>query len=171
MTKKDKNLVCDALNQICAYIGAIAVILGDDDAHSRDRPKAPEAKQPEDSKPTDMPVTPTIEPIRTENVPDPEPAETTHEPAASTQQAENAIPTAEPEADPAPEPEATPKPEPPAKEIKYEDVREALATKSKAGYRAEVKALLTAHGIRQLSEADPGIYAQLLADAEEIGNG
>ena len=60
----------------------------------------------------------------------------------------------------------------PAKPVTYEEVRAILADKSRTGYRAEVKALLTAHGVRQLSEiTDPAVYAELIREAEEIGNG
>ena len=41
--------------------------------------------------------------------------------------------------------------ETPAKVYTYEEVRAILAEKSRTGYRAEVKALLTAHGVKQLS--------------------
>ena len=54
----------------------------------------------------------------------------------------------------------------------YEDVRAILAEKSRTGFRAEVKAILTAHGVKQLSDVkDPDEYAAIVADAEGIGNG
>ena len=60
----------------------------------------------------------------------------------------------------------------PAKACAYEEVRAILAEKSRTGFRAEVKALLTAHGVKQLSEVtDPDVYAALAAEAEAIGNG
>lgn len=60
----------------------------------------------------------------------------------------------------------------PAKVYTYEEVRAILAEKSRTGFRAEVKALLTAHGVKQLSEVtDPDVYAALVAEAEAIGNG
>ena len=160
MTKKDKAQIIEALNQICAYVGAITCILSDEDAHSRDRPKgsATEGKQPEDTIPTEVPAAPTSGLNSTSEALDSEPAETTPKPAADTKSPETAIP----EAEPVPEAVA---------EIKYEDVRAILAEKARTGYRAEVKALLTSHGIKQLSDANPAIYAQLLAEAEEIGNG
>lgn len=53
----------------------------------------------------------------------------------------------------------------------YEEVRMALAEKARAGFRAEVKALLTAHGLKQLSDAtDPAVFAAIMAEAEGIGN-
>ena len=69
----------------------------------------------------------------------------------------------------APEPEQAPEP---AKVYTYEEVRAILAEKSRTGFRAEVKALLTAHGYKQLSDiTDPDVFAALVAEAEEIGNG
>jgi len=64
------------------------------------------------------------------------------------------------------------KAEEPAKVYTYEEVRAILAEKSRTGFRAEVKALLTAHGVKQLSEvSDPEVYAAIVAEAEGIGNG
>ena len=66
-------------------------------------------------------------------------------------------------------PEPAPKAE---KEITYEELRALLAEKSRAGYRAEVKALLTSHGVEQLSLiTDPAERAALYKEAEVIGNG
>ena len=60
----------------------------------------------------------------------------------------------------------------PAKVYTYEEVRAILAEKSRTGFRAEVKALLTAHGLKQLSDVtDPEVFAALVAEAEGIGNG
>lgn len=54
----------------------------------------------------------------------------------------------------------------------YEEVRMVLAEKSRSGFRAEVKALLTAHGVKQLSDvSDPAVFAAIMAEAEGIGNG
>lgn len=52
-----------------------------------------------------------------------------------------------------------------------EDVRAVLADKASAGYRAEVKELLTKYGASQLMQVDPANYAALLEDAQVIGNG
>ena len=69
-------------------------------------------------------------------------------------------------ADPGPEPAADPE-----RTCTYEEARAALSEKARKGYRAEVKALLTAHGLKQLSDAaDPAVFAALMAEAEEIGN-
>ena len=62
--------------------------------------------------------------------------------------------------------------ETPAKVYTYEEVRSILAEKSRTGYRAEVKALLTAHGVKQLSDVkSPEEFAAIVAEAEVIGNG
>ncbi len=59
----------------------------------------------------------------------------------------------------------------PAKVYTYEEVRGILAEKSRTGYRAEVKALLTAHGVKQLSDvSDPDVFTALVAEAEVIGS-
>lgn len=57
------------------------------------------------------------------------------------------------------------------KMISLEDVRAVMADKSRKGYTAEVKALLTKHGANKLSEVDAKEYATLLKEAERIGNG
>ena len=51
-----------------------------------------------------------------------------------------------------------------------EEVRGLLAEKSRSGFRAEVKALLSAHGVEKLSEiTDPEELGTLLSEAEKIG--
>lgn len=67
----------------------------------------------------------------------------------------------------------TPVPEdPPMKEVTYEEMRAVLAEKSRAGYKAEVKALLTAHGVDHLSKiTDPAERTAVIKEAEVIGNG
>ena len=68
----------------------------------------------------------------------------------------------------APEPEQAKEPQ---KVYTYEEVRGILAEKSRTGFRAEVKALLTAHGYKQLSDiTDPDVFAALVAEAEVIGS-
>lgn len=60
----------------------------------------------------------------------------------------------------------------PAKVYSKEEVRAILADKSRSGFRAEVKALLTKHGAKQLSDiTDPNELAAIVAEAEVIGNG
>lgn len=66
-----------------------------------------------------------------------------------------------------------PKPEPQEKEEKpltLEDVRAVCADKSRKGFTAEVKAILTKHGADKLSEVDPAEYKALLAEVEVLGN-
>ena len=59
----------------------------------------------------------------------------------------------------------------PARTFTFEEVRGILADKSRSGYRAEVKAILTAHGVGKLSEiTDPAELAAVAAEAEAIGN-
>ena len=70
--------------------------------------------------------------------------------------------------DPAPKAEE----ETPAKAYTYEEVRAILAEKARTGFRAEVKAILTAHGVKQLSDVkDPDVFASIVAEAEAIGDG
>ena len=53
-----------------------------------------------------------------------------------------------------------------------EEVRGRLAEKSRSGFRAEVKALLTAHGVEKLSEiTEPAELGTLLEEAGQIGAG
>jgi len=57
------------------------------------------------------------------------------------------------------------------KPITLEMVRSVLAEKSRAGYTANVRALLEKHGAAKLSEINPEEYAALLTEAEVLGNG
>lgn len=59
----------------------------------------------------------------------------------------------------------------PKQEIKLTDIRGVLAEKSRAGFTAQVKELLTKYGADKLSAVDPKDYEALLADAEVLGNG
>lgn len=52
-----------------------------------------------------------------------------------------------------------------------EDVRAVLAVKSQNGMTAEVKGLITKYGGTKLSDVDPKHYADLIKDAEVLGNG
>ena len=64
-----------------------------------------------------------------------------------------------------------PKTEAPAAGRTYEEARAVLAEKSRTGFRAEVKAILTSHGVKQLSEVkDPAVFAALISEAEVLGN-
>ena len=55
-------------------------------------------------------------------------------------------------------------------EITLEQVRVALAEKSRSGHGAEVRELLREFGTDKLSGVDPGNYAELLTRAEVLGN-
>ena len=52
-----------------------------------------------------------------------------------------------------------------------EDVRAVLAVKSQNGLTAEVKGLITKYGGSKLSDVDPKHYADIIRDAEVLGNG
>ena len=54
------------------------------------------------------------------------------------------------------------------KPLTLEQVRAALAEKSRAGHTAEVKALLIKHGADKLSDIDPAEYPALFAEAEVL---
>ena len=56
-------------------------------------------------------------------------------------------------------------------ELTLEQVRAALAEKSRGGYTAQVRELLVKHGAAKLSDIDPAEYPVLMADAGELGNG
>ena len=60
---------------------------------------------------------------------------------------------------------------PPQRLFTLEQVRAALAEKSRSGYTAQVRELLIKHGAAKLSDIDPAEYPALLADAEVLGNG
>lgn len=55
-----------------------------------------------------------------------------------------------------------------SKPLTLEQVRAALAKKSRAGHTAGVKALLIKHGADKLSDIDPAEYSALLAEAEVL---
>ena len=61
--------------------------------------------------------------------------------------------------------------EPEKKPLTLEEVRMVLAEKSRAGYTAEVRNLITQHGADRLSDVDPAEYEALLSEAEVLGNG
>ena len=84
-----------------------------------------------------------------------------------------AEPAAESSQDPAPEADApaVASEETQAKVYTFEEVRGILAEKARAGFREEVKALLTSHGVKQLSEiSDPAVLATLVTESEAFGN-
>ena len=54
--------------------------------------------------------------------------------------------------------------------LTLEQVRAVLADKSRAGYTANVRALLEMHGVTKLSQIDPKDYETILNEAEEFGH-
>ena len=74
------------------------------------------------------------------------------------------------------EPEEEKPPEAPVQAVKVrraalEEVRPLLASKTRKGYRAEVKALLTKYGAEKLSDIqDPAVLGAILTEAERLGN-
>lgn len=88
-----------------------------------------------------------------------QPDQTTEKKPAQKQEKKTAAKKQEP-------PMETPAPE--EKPLTLEQVRAALAEKSRAGHTAEVKALLLKHGADKLSDIDPAEYPALLADAEVL---
>ncbi len=158
----EKAIIYEALNQICAYVGAIASLFGEAEPKSRDRPEVRELEIPgavpsQEPSPTEEPIDATTGLICAADVPDPETADDTPDPTVSTP--ENPEPT---------KPASANIPLSPS----YEQVRKLLAEKARTGYRAEVKALLTKHGVKQLSDiTDPGEYYEIMVEAGGIGDG
>ena len=56
------------------------------------------------------------------------------------------------------------------KQLTLEEVRAVCAEKSRAGFTAEVKAIITKHGADKLSAVKPENYAAVLAEVEVLGN-
>lgn len=56
------------------------------------------------------------------------------------------------------------------KEIALEEVREKIAEKSQAGLTSQVREIIKKYGGSKLSEVDPKHYADMLKDAEVLGN-
>ena len=77
-------------------------------------------------------------------------------------------PTQKPEKKTAAKQVEPPVEKPETKPLTLEQVRAALAEKSRAGHTAEVKALLIKHGADKLSDIDPAEYPALLAEAEVL---
>ena len=76
------------------------------------------------------------------------------------------------ESDAAPEEVPATKTEPANEsDIPLEKVRMALAEKSQLGFTAEVRALIGKYGADKLSAVDKAHYADILKDAEVLGNG
>ena len=56
------------------------------------------------------------------------------------------------------------------KQLTLEEVRAVCAEKSRAGFTAEVKSIITKHGADKLSAIKPEKYAAVLAEVEVLGN-
>ena len=77
-------------------------------------------------------------------------------------------PTQKPEKKTAAKQVEPPVEKPETKPLTLEQVRAALAEKSRAGHTSEVKALLIKHGADKLSDIDPAEYPALIAEAEVL---
>ena len=67
------------------------------------------------------------------------------------------------------EPEqAAPVPQPATKHYEFIDVRKAFPAKARAGFNAEVKAIITKHGADKLSAVPESEYPVLMAELEAI---
>ena len=84
-------------------------------------------------------------------------AKTTRKRKTKTEETPEIIPEKQPS-------EKTPKP------LTFEEIQTAFGMKSKDGYTAEVKALITKFGAKKLSEIDPADYPALMKELEVIGN-
>ncbi len=56
------------------------------------------------------------------------------------------------------------------KQLTLEEVRAVCAEKSRAGFTAEAKSIITKHGADKLSAIKPEEYAAVLAEVEVLGN-
>ena len=56
------------------------------------------------------------------------------------------------------------------KQLTLEEVRAVCAEKSRAGFTAEVKTIITKYGADKLSAIKPEDYAAVLAEVEVLGN-
>lgn len=56
-------------------------------------------------------------------------------------------------------------------DIPLEKVRMVLAEKSQQGFTAEVRGIIAKYGAEKLSAVDKAYYANILKDAEGLGNG
>ena len=66
--------------------------------------------------------------------------------------------------------EPAPEPVPAEPVLTLEAVRAVLADKSRAGFTAEIHALLQKYGADKLSQIDPATYKVLLAEVEVLTN-
>ena len=59
----------------------------------------------------------------------------------------------------------------PEKTYTLEEVRAILSAKSKAGFREQVKEMITKRGVDNLTKLDASEYPSLVKEVEELGNG
>ena len=178
MTKTEKAVLIQGFKNISQDIADLIAVLEGADAKKQDTGSAqdqgPAQERSQGSTPEHAP-----EAVQ-EHSQDPA-KEHTQEPAQDQEaalehsqgsaQEQNSIPEPAQEQNSIPEPaqEQTPAPEQ-KKVYTYEEVRAILAEKARTGFRAEVKAILTAHGVQQLSSVkDPDVYAAIVAEAATIG--
>lgn len=59
----------------------------------------------------------------------------------------------------------------PEKKYSLEEVRAILSAKSKAGFREQVKEMITKRGVDNLTKLDPSDYPALVKEVEGLSNG
>jgi hypothetical protein len=59
---------------------------------------------------------------------------------------------------------------PEEKPVTKEDIRKVLGIKVKEGHRSEVQALIRKYGGEKLGDIEPARYAEMIREAEVIGN-
>lgn len=96
-----------------------------------------------------------------------EAAPTNEEPTKKKSKAKAKVEEPEPEAEVA-EVEEAPIEEPEEKQPTLEEVRAAMADKSRDGHREAVKAIITKYGAGNLSSLDPKHYAAALKEVGEL---
>ena len=168
MTKTEKAVLIQGFKNISQDIADLIAVLEGADAKKQDTGSAqdqgPAQERSQGSTPEHAP-----EAVQ-EHSQDPA-KEHTQEPAQDQEAALEHSQGSAQEQNSIPEPaqEQTPAPEQ-KKVYTYEEVRAILAEKARTGFRAEVKAILTAHGVQQLSSVkDPDVYAAIVAEAATIG--
>lgn len=62
-------------------------------------------------------------------------------------------------------------PKEPVKTYTLEEVRAILSAKSKAGFREQVKEMITKRGVDNLTQLDPAEYPSLVKEVEGLTNG
>ncbi len=180
MTKKDKALIVEGLNRICADVAALAAILESGTQGTVPHvPLSPEngtsGTVPHVPLPPENGTSRTVSPLSLSPDSNQEhgdgPACSTNvelqdrrpQRSVATGKDTRSVATGKDTRSVATGKDTRSVPPPPT----YEQVRAVLAEKARTGYRAEVKSLLTKHGVKQLSEiTDPAEYAVLMKESE-----